>query len=187
MSNRPDYADFNAPQKFVAIESIVAKRLIEHPNAICSYSGGSDSDVLIDVIERVRKMFPKIKPVRYVFFNTGLEMKAIRNHVKETSEKYGVQIDEIRPKVNIVQAVRKCGIPFISKITSTRLGIWQKRDIPLSIIQEYDEAEDQPAKYNELKERYPKSAAAIAYLCSCTGGGSPYRIANSLFAVQHIC
>lgn len=39
-TDRPDYADFPAPRKFVAIESIIAKRLREHPNAICSYSGG---------------------------------------------------------------------------------------------------------------------------------------------------
>lgn len=30
-------ADFDAPQKFEAIKSIIAKRLREHPNAICSY------------------------------------------------------------------------------------------------------------------------------------------------------
>lgn len=38
--DRPDYADFDSPAKFQAIESIIAKRLREHPNAICSYSGG---------------------------------------------------------------------------------------------------------------------------------------------------
>ena len=51
-TDRPDYADFEPPKKFQAIESIIAKRLREHPNAICSYSGGSDSDIMIDVIER---------------------------------------------------------------------------------------------------------------------------------------
>ena len=35
-TDRPDYADFPAPEKFMAIESITAERLIEHPNAICS-------------------------------------------------------------------------------------------------------------------------------------------------------
>lgn len=39
-TDRPPYADFDAPAKFQAIESIIAKRLKEHPNAICSYSGG---------------------------------------------------------------------------------------------------------------------------------------------------
>lgn len=74
-TDRPDYADFDSPAKFEAIKSIIAKRLIEHPDAICSYSGGSDSDIMLDLIERTRAMF-ELPPIKYVFFNTGLEMKA---------------------------------------------------------------------------------------------------------------
>ena len=43
-TDRPPYADFPAPQKFEAIKGIIARRLKEHPKAICSYSGGSDSE-----------------------------------------------------------------------------------------------------------------------------------------------
>ena len=56
-TDRPYYADFDSPKKFEVIQSIIAKRLREHPNAICSYSGGSDSDILIDVVERARDIF----------------------------------------------------------------------------------------------------------------------------------
>mgnify|MGYP000858021153 CR=1 FL=1 len=49
-TDRPAYADFDAPAKFEAIKSIIAKRLREHPNATCSYSGGSDSDILLHLI-----------------------------------------------------------------------------------------------------------------------------------------
>ncbi|MBQ2348081.1 MAG: hypothetical protein II388_06910, partial [Clostridia bacterium] len=83
-TNRPDYADLDSPAKFQAIQSIILTRLKQHPKAICSYSGGSDSDILIDLIERTRKMFNTacgrevLKPVKYVFFNTGLEMKATK-------------------------------------------------------------------------------------------------------------
>ena len=69
-TDRPSYADFDAPHKFEAIKTIIAKRLIQHPKAICSYSGGSDSDILLDLIERTRKMFPQVQPVKYVFFNS---------------------------------------------------------------------------------------------------------------------
>ena len=54
-TERPAYADFDAPAKFTAIQSIVAKRIKEHPRVICSYSGGSDSDIMIDIIERTRE------------------------------------------------------------------------------------------------------------------------------------
>ena len=49
-TERPPYADYDAPHKFMAIQAIIAKRIIEHPNAICSYSGGADSDIMIDLI-----------------------------------------------------------------------------------------------------------------------------------------
>lgn len=90
-TDRPDYADFDSPAKFEAIKSIIAKRLREHPNAICSYSGGSDSDIMIDLIERTRAMF-ELPPIKYVFFNTGLEMKATRDHVKYVAEKYHMEV-----------------------------------------------------------------------------------------------
>lgn len=171
-TDRPDYADFEPPAKFEAIKSIIAKRLREHQNAICSYSGGSDSDIMIDIIERTREIF-SLPPIKYVFFNTGLEMKATRDHVKATAEKYGVEIEECRPKVNIVQASRKYGIPFVSKIMSAGLSEWQKKGIPLTIAQEYEQAEDKAAKRKELKERYPKCESVINFLCCCNSEGEP--------------
>lgn len=171
-TDRPAYADFDAPAKFEAIQSIIAKRLKQHPKAICSYSGGADSDIMIDLIERTRKMF-QLPPVEYCFFNTGLEMKATKDHVKATAEKYGVEITEYRPKVNIVQASRTHGIPFVSKIMSAGLNGWQTKGIPLSIHDEYEQAEDKAAKRKELKERYPKCETTINFLCCCNSAGEP--------------
>ena len=171
-TDRPDYADFEPPAKFQAIESIIVKRLREHPNAICSYSGGADSDIVLNLIERTRQMF-KLPPIEYAFFNTGLEIKATKDHVKEVSEKYGVNIKEYRPKVNIVLAARKYGVPFVSKIMSAGLEGWQKKAIPLSIADEYNEAEDKSAKRKELKERYPGCESTINFLCCCNSKGEP--------------
>ena len=171
-TNRPDYADFDSARKFMAIEAIVARRLIEHPNACCSYSGGSDSDILLDLVERTRSKFD-LSPVKYYFFNTGLEMKAIKSHVAETAEKYGVEIKTVRPKIGIVTAVRRYGQPFVSKIMSAGLEGVQKKNIPLSIHDEYWAAEDKAAKRAELKERYPKSEQSINFLCCCNSKGEP--------------
>ncbi|MCH1984179.1 phosphoadenosine phosphosulfate reductase family protein [Ruminococcus sp. OA3] len=171
-TERPAYADFDAPGKFQAIQSIIARRLKEHPNAICSYSGGSDSDIMVHLVESTRELFglPKIK---YVFFNTGLEMRATKDHVRATAEKYSIEIEECRPKVNIVQASRKYGIPFVSKIMSAGLEGWQKKEIPLSIADEFEKAEDKAAKRKELKERYPKCESVINFLCCCNSAGEP--------------
>ena len=172
-TDRPAYADYDSPAKFEAIMGIIATRLTHHPKSICSYSGGADSDILIDLIERTRKMLPHLPSVDYVFFNTGLEMSAIKKHVKETAEKYGINIRTVRPKIGIVQASRKCGIPFVSKIMSAGLEGWQKKNIPLSIAEEYQNAEDKAAKRQELKERYPKCQSTINFLCCCNSAGEP--------------
>ena len=170
-TDRPEYADYEAPQKFMAIQSIIMQRLREHPKAICSYSGGADSDILIHMIEQAREILPTLPKVKYVFFNTGLEMKATKDHVKETAEKYGVEIETVRPKVGIVTAAKRYGQPFVSKIMSSGLEEWQKKGIPLSIHDEYWQADDKEAKRRELKERYPGCESVINFLCCCNAKG----------------
>ena len=172
-TDRPAYADYDSPQKFDAILGIIMTRLRQHPNAICSYSGGADSDILIDLIERARKIVTSLPKVDYVFFNTGLEMKATKDHVKKVAEKYGVEIQTVRPKTNIVLATRKYGQPFVSKIMSQGLEGWQKKKIPLSIVDEYNEAEDKAAKRKELKKRFPGCETTINFLCCCNSKGEP--------------
>lgn len=169
-TDRPSYADFKSPEKFEAIKSIIAKRLIEHPNAICSYSGGSDSDIMLHLIETIRNTF-KLPSVQYCFFNTGLEMEAIKRHVGTMAEKYNVTITEHKPKKNIILATREYGIPFVSKIMSAGLEGVQNKNIPLSIADEYENAEDKIAKRKELKERYPKCETTINFLCGCNSTG----------------
>lgn len=194
--DRPDYADFDSPEKFQAILGIIMTRLRQHPKAVCSYSGGADSDIMIDLIETARKMLPSLPEVDYMFFNTGLEMKATKNHVKEVAEKYGVQIKECRPLsgrvdildgvggkviqtiksksvMNIVQSTRTYGVPFVSKIMSGGFEEWQKKGIPLTIADEYAMAEDKHAKRQELRERYPKCESLINFLCCCNKEGDP--------------
>lgn len=171
-TDRPAYADYDAPRKFEAIKSIIGRRLKEHPNAICSYSGGSDSDIMIHLIETVREMFD-LPPVHYCFFNTGLEMAATKRHVKETEEKYGVEIKEYRPKVNIVMATRKYGLPLMSKIFSQRYGYVQKHNIPLEIVDEFNSAEDKKAKLEELIARYPRRITDIYFILGVRDDGMP--------------
>ena len=148
---------------------------------------------MIDLIERCRQIVPSLPKVKYAFFNTGLEMQATKDHVKEISEKYGVEITEYRPlsnaiiighgknaetikcksALNIVQATRQYGIPFVSKIMSGGLDEWQKKSVPLSIADEYDQAKDKHAKRQELRERYPKCESLINFLCCCNKDGEP--------------
>lgn len=169
-TERPSYADDEPPAKFQALMGIICTRLKQYPNAICSYSGGSDSDIMLDLIERTRKIF-NLPPIKYVFFNTGLEMEATKDHVKATAEKYGVEIEEVRPKINIVKASREHGIPFMSKRFSQALGEWQKKGVPMSIIDEYEKAEDKVATFQKFVLCYPKSKKVINFLLNTDRNG----------------
>lgn len=171
-TDRPPYADYDPPHKFMAIEAIIGKRLIEHPKAICAYSGGSDSDIFLHLVERVRKMF-SLPPLDYEFFDTGLEMEATKRHVREVAAKYGVNIVTYRPKKSIVTACRENGLPFVNKIMSQGLSGVQRKGIPLTIADEYERAEDKPAKRRELSERYPHCEREINFLCCCNSAGEP--------------
>jgi 3'-phosphoadenosine 5'-phosphosulfate sulfotransferase (PAPS reductase)/FAD synthetase len=171
-TDRPAYADFDAPRKIEAIKSIIAQRLTEHPNAICSYSGGSDSDIMLHMIETVRKTF-NLPPIQYCFFNTGLEMDATKRHVRDMESIYGITITKCRPKKGIVQAAREHGIPFISKIVSNGLEGVQKKNIPLSIAAEYMSAKDKATKRADLRVRYPKCESIVNFLCGCNSAGEP--------------
>ena len=99
-TDRPAYADYDAPDKFQAIIGIIMTHLREHPNAMCSYSGGSDSDILIDLIETARQMVPSLPAVRYVFFNTGRAQirRAIR--VEDHERRPGTVAEEGRPALH---------------------------------------------------------------------------------------
>jgi 3'-phosphoadenosine 5'-phosphosulfate sulfotransferase (PAPS reductase)/FAD synthetase len=127
---------------------------------------------MLHLIETVRQTF-NLPPVTYCFFNTGLEMDAIKRHVREMKELYGVTITEHRPKKNIVLATREHGQPFVSKIMSAGLEGVQKKNIPLSIADEYANAEYKEAKRAELRERYPKCESTINFLCGCNSAGEP--------------
>ena len=56
---------------------------------------------------------------------------------------------------------------------SAGLSGWQKKGVPLSIADEYDQAEDKAAKRAELRERYPKCEDVINFLCCCNSAGEP--------------
>jgi 3'-phosphoadenosine 5'-phosphosulfate sulfotransferase (PAPS reductase)/FAD synthetase len=49
----------------------------------------------------------------------------------------------------------------------------QTKSIPLSIADEYANAEDKAAKRAELKKRYPKCESTINFLCGCNSAGEP--------------
>lgn len=86
--------DFNGD---LELQSIIIKLQSEvqyHNTILCSISGGWDSDVMMDMMER----FGGHGKTTYIFQNTGLEYEATKRHLEELKVRYGVEIIELKPK-----------------------------------------------------------------------------------------
>jgi 3'-phosphoadenosine 5'-phosphosulfate sulfotransferase (PAPS reductase)/FAD synthetase len=111
----------SAPQNYNIVTTLLKARLVlsRHSKAVISTSGGSDSDIILDLIELIK---PDYCEVRYVFFNTSLEFDATLQHLDYLEQKYGITIDRRKPRKTIPTACREYGIPFISKDVSEMLN-----------------------------------------------------------------
>lgn len=96
---------------------IKAYSTINDPNyskIFCSVSGGSDSDLILDICYKC----DKDNKVSYGWFDTGLEYQATKDHLKYLEQKYGITIERIPPKLPIPVSCKKYGEPFYSKFVS---------------------------------------------------------------------
>lgn len=60
----------------------------DYKKILCSISGGADSDVMLDIIWKCDIH----NKVDYVWFDTGLEYQATKDHLKYLESKYGIEI-----------------------------------------------------------------------------------------------
>lgn len=97
-----------------------------HERALVSISGGADSDVMIDVVERVRKEQPI--EVIYVWFDTGMEYRATKEHLAYLERRYGIEIERHRAIKTIPVSCREYGQPFRSKYVSAMMARLQRID-----------------------------------------------------------
>lgn len=158
----------NSVENKTVYDSLVkAKEIISnHDRIVVSISGGADSDVVLDLISKVD---PERK-AKYVYFDTGLEYQATKDHIQYLKDKYGVEITKYTPKKPIPTAVREYGVPFLNKFTSEMLSRLQRHGFKW---------EDKP--YEVLAEEYPKCRCAIRWWCNCANpSGEP-----SQFEINH--
>ena len=132
---------------FVKAESVLAK----HEKIVVSISGGSDSDIVLDLIERVRGD----KNVEYVWFDTGVEYQATKDHLVYLEQRYGITIQRIRPPKVIPSCIKEYGQPFISKMVSENIRRLQRHGFKW---------EDRP--YDELVKEYPGMYGTIGWWCN---------------------
>lgn len=138
-------------------------KLTYYRNPVCSVSGGSDSDIMIDIIERVRFG----RPVTYVFFDTGIEYEATKRHLLALEAKYGITIERRNAVVPVPLGCRTYGLPFFSKQISEFMGRLQEHG-----FQWEDES------FDVLSERYPNCKSALRWWCNEKGEDSAFNISE---------
>ena len=129
-------------------------------NVRCSVSGGADSDILIDLCERTEPHF-----VSYVFFDTGIEYQATKDHLKYLEEKYGIEIHREKAKVPVPLGNKKYGVPFLSKRVSDMIHRLQSNGFQW----EDDTLEN-------LLAKYPKCKTPLRWWCNEWGEQSRFNI-----------
>lgn len=123
----------------------------DHNKIACSISGGSDSDIMLDMLYKLDEE----KKIVYIWFNTGLEYEATKRHLRELEEKYNIEIIELKAKKPIPLAVRENGLPFLSKQVSKWISRLQRHNF---------QWED--GTLEELLQKYPKCKAALRWWCN---------------------
>ena len=123
-----------------------------YPKIMVSVSGGADSDIMIDMIERIG--YP-LSQVEYVFFNTGMEFQATIRHLNFLEQKYGIEIKRFKAKVPVPLGVQKYGAPFLAKKVSQNISRLQKHNFRW---------EDRP--FEELYKEYPYCKSALRWWCN---------------------
>ena len=120
----------------------------QHP--YCSISGGKDSDIMLDIIYRVDHN----KKVKYVFFDTGIEYKATKEHLDYLENKYNITIERLKAIKPIPTSCKEYGQPFISKRVSDMMARLQRHNF---------QWEDDT--FENLLKKYPRCKAALRWWC----------------------
>lgn len=146
-------------------------KLKQYKKVLCSISGGSDSDILIDLCQK----FDEADKITYAFFDTGLEFQATKDHIDFLEEKYGVHIERVKATKAVPICCKEYGQPFISKQVSE----WIER-----LQRHHFKWEDK--SFEELYKEYPNCKAALRWWCndfmrSDSGKESSFNIAYNQY------
>lgn len=133
----------------------------KYDKIVCSISGGSDSDITLDICV----MCDKNGKIIYVMFDTGLEYQATKDHKKYLEQKYGIEIVVLRAEKPIPICCKQYGQPFLSKQVSEYISRLQKHNF---------QWEDEELEV--LLEKYPKCKVALKWWCNAWGDKSKFNI-----------
>lgn len=123
----------------------------KYKKIVCSVSGGADSDDIVDICS----MMDNDKKVTYVWFDTGLEYEATKEHLKYLENKYGIEIKVEKAIKPIPTSCKQYGQPFISKNVSEMISRLQKHKFKW-----------ENKSFDELYKEYPNCKSALEWWCN---------------------
>ena len=129
----------------------------QYSTILCDISGGSDSDLVLDICCRC----DKDKKIHYAYYDTGIEYKATKDHLDYLENKYGVTIyryHAYKYGLCVPTACKIYGQPFLSKQVSEFMMRLQMHD-----FQWEDES------YEVLINKYPNCISALKWWCNNKG------------------
>lgn len=143
-----------APEDEIIIKSITTtfQKLKSYNKVLCSVSGGSDSDLIIDLCQK----FDDSGKIVYAFFDTGIEFQATKEHLQFLENKYGIKIERIKAIKPIPNCCKQFGQPFLSKQVSEWISRLQEHGF------EWDDTDD----LYFLMKKYPNCKAALRWWCN---------------------
>ena len=151
-----------------SIRKLHANLMFRSERAAVGISGGSDSDVMLDMIEALepKRNYPHAT-IHYAWFNTGMEYSATKSHLDDLEAKYGITIERRRAKMPVPVGCKTHGLPFLSKQVANYIGRLQAHGFRW---------EDEP--FDVLCARYPDCKAALRFWCNEWGEDSRINISN---------
>lgn len=166
ISNSKKQFDLNSvPKNKEIFESflVMHSKIINshYKNISCSVSGGSDSDIMVDMLSKLDAE----KKAKYICFDTGLEYEATKRHIKYLEQKYGIIIEVIPAQKPIPTCCKEYGQPFLSKRVSDYIARLQSHNFKW---------EDK--SFDELYSGYPNCKVALRWWCNLWGQGSKFNI-----------
>lgn len=96
----------------------------KYKRELCAISGGSDSDIMLDICY----MCDKDNKVDYIWYDTGLEYQATKDHMKFLEERYGIKIKVCKAVKPIPTVCKQYGQPFLSKRVSDYMSRLQRHN-----------------------------------------------------------
>lgn len=137
--------------------------------ALCSISGGSDSDLVLDIIHNV----DECGKVTYYWIDTGLEYKATKEHLDYLEQRYGIEIKRIKPVKPIPSCVKQFGVPFLSKYVSEQM---------MRLQAHHFQWEDEPLEV--LLQKYPRCKTALQWWCGAYYSDEKGVVKMSRFSIE---